>query len=247
MWPRILEAVAGRAHGAWNLHCETAQESLDFFVLFSSAVSVLGSPGQAAFAASNAFLDALAQRRHAAGAPAISLNWGPWGEPDAAGSDVIQMISPEQGLGLLAQLLRADLPQVAVLPWDLEELLKLYPRAGKLRVFDEIVGTRSPVALQEYQRGDLGTDYVAPATEPERIVAGVLRRALAIDRVGVRDDFFELGGDSIMAGGVIGRVNGIFGVDLALQDVIEAFTVERLVSLVEAQRAARQAGSPDEA
>src|SRR4029077_10295715 len=67
-----------KATGTWLLHRLLHDDPLDFFVLFSSAGSVLGQPGQGNYAAANAFLDALAHHRRAQGQPALSINWGAW-------------------------------------------------------------------------------------------------------------------------------------------------------------------------
>ncbi|MEB3020581.1 type I polyketide synthase [[Mycobacterium] crassicus] len=75
---KLREVMAPKVQGAWNLHTQTADALLDFFVMFSSAASVLGSPGAANYGAANAFLDALAWHRRAAGQPALSVNFGPW-------------------------------------------------------------------------------------------------------------------------------------------------------------------------
>jgi acyl transferase domain-containing protein/acyl carrier protein len=77
---RIDSVLAPKVDGALYLHELTEQIDLSAFVLFSSASSTLGSPGQGNYAAANAFLDALATYRRARGLVAVSIGWGPWSQ-----------------------------------------------------------------------------------------------------------------------------------------------------------------------
>ncbi|MFG2001959.1 SDR family NAD(P)-dependent oxidoreductase, partial [Spirillospora sp. NPDC048911] len=94
------EQMAGvwrvKATGAANLHAATTDQRLGFFTMFSSAAATLGSPGQANYAAANAYCDALAAQRRAAGLPGESIAWGLW----------------EEASGITAELTRADLTRM---------------------------------------------------------------------------------------------------------------------------------------
>jgi myxalamid-type polyketide synthase MxaC len=79
-WNRFARVLAPKVTGSWLLHELTASMPIDFFVLFSSVASILGAPGQANYAAANAFEDALAHERRRRGLPATSINWGAWAE-----------------------------------------------------------------------------------------------------------------------------------------------------------------------
>ncbi len=124
-WARFEKVLAPKVFAAWNLHTLTKHLSLDFFVLFSSAASLLGSQAQANHAAANTFLDALAYYRQAQGLAGLSINWGAWSEIGAAAKrkagERMEMkgmgtIAPQQGLQILEQLFSQSATQVGVVP-----------------------------------------------------------------------------------------------------------------------------------
>lgn len=127
---RTLDQVMRpKMRGGWLLHELLKDSPLDFFVLFSSASSVLNSPMLGAYAAGNAFLDCLAHYRRGMGLPAVAVNWGVWSDigmaaryQEESGRDLtppgMTAIPPQEGMQILGQLLNAATPQVAVVPMD---------------------------------------------------------------------------------------------------------------------------------
>lgn len=125
-WERINQVYLPKIQGAWNLHQLTQNMPLDFFVMFSSAASLLGSAGQANYTGANTFLDSLAAARHGMGLPALSINWGAWSEIGLAARNPTSTkgiagmgeIAPEQGLNVLEHLLSESVPQIGVMQID---------------------------------------------------------------------------------------------------------------------------------
>jgi acyl transferase domain-containing protein/NADPH:quinone reductase-like Zn-dependent oxidoreductase/NAD(P)-dependent dehydrogenase (short-subunit alcohol dehydrogenase family)/acyl carrier protein len=166
---RFERVLAPKASGAWNLHRATLGIPLDFFVLFSSAASLLGSPGQGNYAAANTFLDSLAHYRRGEGLPAVSIDWGPWGDVGMAASldardqarimrQGLRLISPAEGLAAFERLLAQPSPQVGVLPFDIAKLLAAFPPGGE------------PPFLAELAQGRVREKAVrAPSARPELI------------------------------------------------------------------------------
>ncbi|WP_338865510.1 type I polyketide synthase [Myxococcus stipitatus] len=127
--PEVLTSLfQSKALGAWLLHELTQDLPLHCFVLFSSAASVWGSQGMAAYAAANHFLDALAHHRKARGLPATSVNWGRWSEGGMAGSEEarrffsqvgLDVVPTSDALTLLGRLVGAGVTQrtVAAVDW----------------------------------------------------------------------------------------------------------------------------------
>lgn len=127
-WQRFKKVFPAKIDGAWHLHELSQDRDLDFFVLFSSAASILGNQGQSNYAAANAFLDGLAHYRRQQGLVATSINWGPWDQVGIAVSDsAIQAhlkrlgftaLSPEAGLSVFGQVLANQVTQLTVIDWD---------------------------------------------------------------------------------------------------------------------------------
>ena len=213
-WERFAGVLRPKVSGAWNLHRLTRETPLDFFVLFSSAASLLGSAGQAGYAAANAFLDGLAHWRRARGLLATSINWGPWTEAGMAAAagprdgrwaaQGVGGISPEQGTELLAQILQEAPVQVGVLPVAWRAYIGRFAAGAEPALLRDLARTararKSPVVrlVDELE--------AAPAEARfDLLLAGVRAEAVAVlgfdptVQLDARQKLFDLGLDSLMA------------------------------------------------
>ncbi|WP_446681702.1 SDR family NAD(P)-dependent oxidoreductase, partial [Allokutzneria oryzae] len=230
---RIDAVLRPKVDAAWNLHELTRDHELSMFVLFSSVSGTLGSPGQANYAAANAFLDALAVHRRANGLPAQSLAWGLWEQATGmtghlGDTDLNRMtkagvtaLSTTDGLALFDAALATDRATVVPIRLDLPTL-----RASSIlpAALSDLTGARTRrVAAAETSGGDaLATRLAAtPRADRERVlldlvrgnVATVLGHASAAS-IEPRRAFQEVGFDSLTAVELRNRLNAATGLRL---------------------------------
>lgn len=215
--PSSLEQVwRAKALGAWCLHRLLEKDPLDFFVLFSSLGSILGQAGQGSYAAANAFLDGLAHHRAASGLPAVSINWGAWGDLGFAattgGRQVVEALrgqgigslAPERALDLLEQALGSCRPQVAAFALDRAHAGESKAGSRRPRLLAGLLGGGRPVAQPDEatlagELRDLPVD--SRRARLERLLCEKLGRVLKIapDRIERRKPLGTVGVDSLIA------------------------------------------------
>ncbi|MFC9271031.1 type I polyketide synthase [Streptomyces zhihengii] len=251
--PARLDTVLGpKADAALHLHELTRHHDLAAFVLFSSVAGTLGAAGQGNYAAANAFLDALAQHRHAAGLPALSLAWGAWdgtagmaarltpADRERIARSGFPLLAVEHGLALLDAALAS--PHAALVPTGLDTrvlaaagslppLLSGLVRAGARRT----AGDAGPVA------GAASADRLAALSPQERarFLLDLVRSAAAAvlgfagpQAVEAGRAFKELGFDSLTSVELRNRLSAATGLRLPATLVFDHPTPRLLAGML---------------
>ena len=242
---RFKTVMAPKVLGTWNLHQATADRNLDFFVCFSSAASLIGSGGQANYAAANAFMDAFVQERRRTGLPGLSINWGPWADAgmaaereDSRGGKMtgqgMEPLTAERGLELLGELLSRGTTQACVLAMDWRKYLTHHYPKGAPPFFRIVAGTPGG--------GEKKSDFAAwlkdaPAGERRAGLFNYVRSRVAAtlgmksaEQLGPRERLFDLGLNSLMAVELKNRLEAGIGISLQSTLVFDYPTVEALVN-----------------
>ncbi|WP_436763653.1 type I polyketide synthase [Streptosporangium sp. V21-05] len=144
---RFFTPMPPKVEGSWNLHELTLTLPLDFFLLYSSAASLIGSAAQGNYSTANAYLDGLAQHRRANGLPALTVNWGQWADTGLvvkAAKDLrldgrgLAGFTAEDALGALERLLADPPAQVGVMSFDPVMWTRYFPSLRSSSLFREL-------------------------------------------------------------------------------------------------------------
>ncbi|MDI1475030.1 type I polyketide synthase [Polyangium sp. y55x31] len=233
----LRRIVAGKAAGAWHLHEALAAAPLDAFVVFSSVAGVLGNGHQGAYAAANAFLDALVEHRVGSGLTGLSIAWGMWGGAGMAAEASVQehlrrrgfrAMAPVDALRAMQRSLEhgesaivvADIDWSRFAPW----FAAARPRAllAGMPEASAAMDAPSTSAASASAAGDLLLELrsVGEHERKARLVSLVLQETAIVlghksaQRLDPLSGFMDLGLDSLMAVGLRQRLRRATGVSL---------------------------------
>jgi acyl carrier protein len=256
----LQRVLAPKMLGARNLHELTRELPLDFFVLYSSATTSFGNPGQSNYVAANMYLESLAEHRRRLGLPALAVGWGPIGDVGfLAKNDKVREalmariggkeLSSAQALHQLEQLLAADRTGVAVVDLDWRLLKKAMPgtRSPKFRV---VAGHGGEEAGQGAADVDIGT-LIAGLSEDEMLetvtrllfeqMAHVLR--MPVEKIAGNATVYDLGMDSLMAVELLTAIENRFGISIPPTVVTEGATAAQIASHIATQLLGEEQGA----
>ncbi|WP_429349201.1 SDR family NAD(P)-dependent oxidoreductase [Paraburkholderia sp. Clong3] len=240
---RMLAVLEPKVAGAWNLHRATQRCALDFFVLYSSATTYLGNPGQGAYVAANSFLEALVAHRRAAGLAATFMAWGPIEDVgflarNSTTREALQAriggasITSDEAMTALERALATGAVGEAVVRLDWAAIARGMP-AAQARRYMALQGggasetTSEDGALLEQLRALPKVEAVAAV---ETALRGHIARILHMspERIALDRSVLDLGMDSLMGMELGMAVEESFGVKLSIMAIAEGATVHTL-------------------
>lgn len=251
------KVLAPKVLGARYLHELTQPLALDFFVLYSSATTFFGNPGQGNYVAANQYLEAMAASRRALGLPALCVSWGAIDDVGYLArnqnvKDALQSrmggpaLQSDEALQVLEQLLLRDQTGLAVMDLDWSVLRRFLPSSAApkyeelARHADDHGGDMEGLAeirrlIEELSPGELQHAFVDLL---KREVAQILR--ISPERLDENRSMYDQGMDSLMGMELVSAVEDRFGVNLPIMALSEGPTISRLV-----ERIIRQLKAPD--
>jgi acyl carrier protein len=228
-----------KVYGVYVLEKIFRESELDFCLLFSSNAAILGGLGSVSYAAANLFMDSFASTRGGSSrAPWMSVNWDGWLPHEAhklSSSFQTSMdryaMTPDESLEAFRRVVcNATLPHIVVSKGNLFERLKTWiGRESLSKAGGAQTGNSSEVL---YERPLIGTKFVPPGNQVESVLINIWQKLLGIKQIGIHDNFFDLGGNSLIGLKVISRVKQELKIEIAVLALFEGPTVSALAKLI---------------
>lgn len=230
------EILAPKVRGTLILDELLKDHKLDFMVFFSSIGNILYRLkfGEVGSSAGHEFLDAFAYYKLNEDTFAVTIDWNYWsGKGMAARAadkkyEDLLSISPSEGITVFDRILNHNLSRVIISPRDLGSMID-YVNSSKKAV------ETAKIPDSVYDRPDLDTVYVPPSNETEQAIASAWRKLFGIKEIGIEDDFFDLGGDSLMATTMTLQLQREMDVRIPLVEVFNQPTIKKLAKYIRSE------------
>jgi acyl transferase domain-containing protein len=227
---------AAKTYGLMALERVLDGVPLDCFLVLSSLSTVLGGLGHLAYSAANHAADALVHRHNRfSRVPWTTVDWDAWQFDDAKdaqlpASMVKLAMQPNEGAMAFDFVLRMPVEShVVISTAQLERRVRDWIKLRSLR--EQEVNGEQP--RQSHARPEVGTRFEEPEGDLERRLANIWQNALGIDRVGRNDDFFEIGGHSLLAIQVLSNIRQTFGIEFPIDRAFEATTLRKAADVID--------------
>lgn len=243
-WDRFARVFEPKVYGSWLLHECTKSLELDFLILQSSVLSLLGSAGQANYSASNTFVDSLAAHRRAAGLPAMAINWSAWsggGLATASGargeamwsSLGVKFVSPDLAMKSFDRLMHRDVDQIAVAIADWPTYAG---KVGNPPFLAELLNGREVLGPSKSARANgepaAAVVQVNGGTRGE-LLSRLQQRIMAelgfVDPIDPDRPLNEVGLDSLRSVTLANNLEDEFGILISISQLISGPTINQLV------------------
>ena len=231
--------LSPKFEGTSNLLKALESQRIQFIALCSSVESVSGSSGQVDYSAGNAYLDAMAHVHSGHNkTPIISINWCTWRDVGMAVYTPVPVamqkhrsaslkagLSNAEGVEAFLRIIDSQLRQAIVAPSGIS-LPVAVPYTQALALAPSVAAAQQTRNL--HPRPSLNVPYKAPSNETEVTLAAIWTDLLGVKDIGIDDNFFSLGGHSLMAVRLTFRIRSEFNVEFALNDLFQAPTIARM-------------------
>jgi acyl transferase domain-containing protein/surfactin synthase thioesterase subunit/acyl carrier protein len=243
-WDRFSRVFEPKVYGSWLLHEFTKSLELDFFILQSSVLSLLGSAGQANYSASNTFVDSLAAHRRAAGLPAMAINWSAWsggGLATASGargeamwsSLGVKFVSPDLAMKSFDRLMHRDVDQIAVAIADWSTYAGKVgnpPFLAELLNGRKVAGASKPArAIGEPAAAVVQVNGGTRGELLSRLQQRIMAELGFVDPIDPDRPLNEVGLDSLRSVTLANNLEDEFGILISISQLISGPTINQLV------------------
>jgi acyl transferase domain-containing protein/acyl carrier protein len=224
----LEKQIQSKVTGAINLSKVLENIDVDFVLMQSSLSSMLGGLGFASYSAVNNFIDALIIHKSKENNKTkwMTVNWDGWN----FGNSKNKGITPEKGIEVLKKVLTQNVPsQIVVSIENIHESIDKWLLSAKKEKNEEVADEENGF----HERPDLETEYVEASSDMEKQVLDEWKKLLGIEKIGINDNFFDLGGDSLIGTQLVSRMRKTFNVDIPLVAVFENATIKGIANLIE--------------